>query len=102
MEGAFMSGVTSKDYFFSRWAPCCRGVVRNNKWNPKIVAQAIKKAVVLAGLCPDMFSFHSLRKGAVTQMKALRVDKAQILSRDEIARRMQLPYESSTNGSVRS
>ncbi len=41
----------------------------------------VKEGVVRAGLDPDLFSFHSLRKGAITLMNAKGVPKEQILDR---------------------
>jgi hypothetical protein len=45
----------------------------------KSVRTAVTEGVVQAGLDPDLFSFHSLRKGAITLMNAKGVPKEQIL-----------------------
>ena len=41
------------------------------KLSAEMVRLAIKEIAVLAGLPPDRFSTHSLRKGGVTQMRGL-------------------------------
>jgi hypothetical protein len=43
--------------------------------------EALKPGVLRAGLCPDRFSFHSLRKGGPTHMGAKGVPKDQALDR---------------------
>ena len=48
---------------------------------PSMVSKALKKAATRDGLPEDSYSFHSLRKGGVTQMKALAVGREEILSR---------------------
>jgi hypothetical protein len=46
-----------------------------------MVTEAIKEEVVSQHLPPVLFSFHSLRKGAVTHMKALGVSRDETRAR---------------------
>jgi hypothetical protein len=75
------SGATSKEPLFSRRAPAANGIIRLKVRRPRMVTEAIKAEVTRQGLDPTPFSFHSLRKGAVTHMKALGVSREETLAR---------------------
>ena len=51
-----------------------------------MVTEALKAEVTRQGLDPTLFSFHSLRKGAVTLMKALGVSREETLARGNDSR----------------
>ena len=63
------SGATSHEPLFSRRVWTGKKVTFK-KLHPKMLSEAIKSAATHLGLDPTEFSNHSLRKGAVTQMKA--------------------------------
>ena len=46
------------------------GVLSTKVCTPSMVSKALKKAAARDDLPEDSYSFHSSRKGAVTQMKA--------------------------------
>lgn len=75
------SGTKGGDELFSRWARRKNGKVSKLLCRSKMVTGAIKDAVAREGMDPGFFSFHSLRKAAVTQMKALGVSRDETLSR---------------------
>jgi hypothetical protein len=75
------SGATSKEPLFSRRASAANGVIRLKVCKPRMITEAIKAEVTRQGLDPTLFSFHSLRKGAVTHMKALGVSREETLAR---------------------
>jgi hypothetical protein len=68
------SGAISKKPLFSRRVMLSNKKMSFKKCTARMVTEAIKGEVAVQGLSADLFSFHSLRKGAVTQMKAIRVD----------------------------
>jgi hypothetical protein len=51
-----------------------------------MVTEALKAEVTRQGLDPTLFSFHSLRKGAVTHMKALGISREETLARGNYSR----------------
>jgi hypothetical protein len=61
------SGVAEEEMFFSRRATQKNGRVTHKKLQTAMVSSELKKAVVAEDLCPDLFSFHSLRKGGITR-----------------------------------
>jgi hypothetical protein len=75
------SGATVGNPLFSRTVEQANGRRTTKRCRPEMITKAIKAEVVRQGLCPDLFSFHSLRKGTITHMKAMRVERAQILAR---------------------
>jgi hypothetical protein len=75
------SGAVQGSPLFSRTVRQGNGRWTTKRCRPEMVTKAIKKEVERQGLCPDLFSFHSLRKGSVTHMKAIGIDRAQILAR---------------------
>jgi hypothetical protein len=81
MEFMKHSGAGAKDPLFSRNTKKPNGVMSKKKCRPKMVTEAIKTEVTAQGLPPLLFSFHSLRKGAVTHMKALGVSREETLAR---------------------
>jgi hypothetical protein len=80
------SGATSREPLFSRRAALTNGTVRHKVCRPRAVTEALKAEVVRQGLEPTLFSFHSLRKGAVTLMKALGVSREETLARGNYSR----------------
>ena len=81
VEWIIHSGITSQDPLFSRLANKPDRGMSHKVCTSKSVRTAVKEGVVRAGLDPDLFSFHSLRKGAITLMNAKGVPKEQILDR---------------------
>jgi hypothetical protein len=75
------SGATSQEPLFSRRTPSPNGTVRHKVCRARMVTEALKAEVTRQGLDPTLFSFHSLRKGAVTHMKALGVSREETLAR---------------------
>jgi hypothetical protein len=75
------SGATSKEPLFSRRVTAPNGTVRHKGCRSRMVTEALKAEVTRQGLDPLLFSFHSLRKGAVTHMKALGVSREETLAR---------------------
>ena len=67
MDFIVHSGSTSKDKLFSFRCEASIHV----KQRPKDVREALKNACEANGLDPDYFSLHSLRKGAITEMRCL-------------------------------
>ena len=67
MDSIVHSGSTSKDELFSFRCEASIHV----KLRPKDVREALKNACEANGLDPDYFSSHSLRKGAITEMRCL-------------------------------
>jgi hypothetical protein len=84
-EFMLRSGAVTGDPLFSRRAVQPGGKLSHKVCRSKMVTDAIKEEVKSQGLSPDLFSFHSLRKGAVTQMKALGVSRDEILARGNYA-----------------
>ncbi len=80
------SGATSREPLFSRRAASPNGTVRQKVCRPREVTEALKAEVMRQGLDPTLFSFHSLRKGAVTLMKALGVAREETLARGNYSR----------------
>jgi hypothetical protein len=81
VEWLMFSGASGKDELFCRYAPR-----KNGRWTKKVcraeaVTKALKEAIVEEGMDPKFFSFHSLRKAAVNQMKALGMTREETLSR---------------------
>jgi hypothetical protein len=72
---------TSKEPLFRSRAPAANGVIRLKVCRPRMVTEALKAEVTRQGLDPTLLSFHSLRKGAVTHMKALGVSREETLAR---------------------
>ena len=74
---AKFSGMRPNDPFFSREVRRPTGAKKLSfkKCTGKMVTEAIKRAVTQEGMDPKYFSFHSLRKGCITQMKALHMSK---------------------------
>jgi hypothetical protein len=80
------SGATSQEPLFSRRATAANGKVRHKICRARMVTEALKAEVTRQGLDPTLFSFHSLRKGAVTLMKALGVSREETLARGNYSR----------------
>ena len=76
------SEVKPTDELFCRYLPRRNsdGPSRKTLWG-KMVRTAVKDICVDAGLPPDYFSSHSLRKGATTQMSAMGVSESDMLDR---------------------
>jgi hypothetical protein len=67
----------------------------------KMAREALKAGVLRAGICPDRFSFHSLRKGGLTHMGAKGVPKDQALDRSNYSatsRIMNTTYDYNASG----
>jgi hypothetical protein len=75
------SGATSHEPLFSRRSTAPNGVVRHKVCRAREVTEVLKAEVTRQGLDPTLFSFHSLRKGSVTHMKALGVSREETLAR---------------------
>jgi hypothetical protein len=75
------SGATSQESLFSRRTPSPNGIVRHKVCRLRMVTEALKAEMTRQGLDPTLFSFHSLRKGAVTHIKALGVSREETLAR---------------------
>jgi hypothetical protein len=75
------SGATSQEPLFSRRTTAPNGATRYKVCRARMVTEALKAEVTRQGLDPTLFSFHSLRKGAVTLMKALGVSREETLAR---------------------
>ena len=80
------SGATSQEPLFSRRATAPNGTVRHKVCRARMVTEALKAEVTRQGLDPTLFSFHSLRKGAVTHMKALGISREETLARGNYSR----------------
>jgi hypothetical protein len=74
------SGVQSKEHLFSRWGRTKAGKMSHKNCTPKMATAAIKKAAITRNLDPDDYAFHSLRKAAMTHMRAMGVSREE--SRD--------------------
>jgi len=67
-EWCIRSGSTSREPLFSRWVCTGRGVTHKSL-TPKMLSTLIKDTAQGLGLDEKEFANHSLRKGAVTQMR---------------------------------
>ena len=76
------SEVKPTDELFCRYLPRKNSdqTTRKTLWG-KMVRTAVKDICEDAGLPPDYFSSHSLRKGATTQMSAMGVSESDMLDR---------------------
>jgi DNA-binding transcriptional regulator YdaS (Cro superfamily) len=75
------SGASATEPLFSRWAKLPRRKIAFKVCRARMVTEAIKDEVVCQGLSPALFSFHSLRKGTVTHMKAMRMSREETQAR---------------------
>jgi hypothetical protein len=80
------SGATSQEPLFSRRSTSRNGTIRHKVCRARMVTDVLKAEVTRQGLDPTLFSFHSLRKGAVTLMKALGVSREETLARGNYSR----------------
>jgi hypothetical protein len=75
------SGITSEDPLFCRYSTKPGRRPSRKVCTAKSAREAVKDGVVRAHLDPTLFSFHSLRKGALTHMSAKGVPKDHALDR---------------------
>ena len=75
------SGATSQEPLFNRRTTALNGTVRHEVCRARTVTEILKAEVTRQELDPTLFSFHPLRKGSVTHMKALGVSREETLAR---------------------
>jgi hypothetical protein len=86
VEWVHNSGTGPQDPLFSRYTQF-PGKPRSRKvCTPKMVVSVLKALVKEAGLDPDEFSLHSLRKGCVTQLNAHGIGLEEANARGNYAR----------------
>lgn len=85
VEWITRSGVKAQDPLFCRYATKQGYRETRLQCTAKMAREALKAGVVRAGLDPNLFSFHSLRKGGLTHMSAKGVPKDQALDRGNYA-----------------
>jgi hypothetical protein len=90
VDWAIHSGIKSMDPLFCRYATKPGYKETRLVCTAKMAREALKAGVVRAGLCPDRFSFHSLRKGGLTHMSAKGVPKEQALDRGNYSENSQI------------
>ena len=77
--------VRTQDRLFTRYLNTGGGSVSRKELSCRMVRDCLKATCVLEGLEPDYFSSHSLRKAAVTHMRALGVSDNDMKSRGNYA-----------------
>jgi hypothetical protein len=70
VQWVLMSGAGPRDPLFSRYLQFPGKLRSLKKCTGKMITKAIKEMVLRAGMDPGQFAFHSVRKAAITQLKA--------------------------------
>jgi hypothetical protein len=86
VEWMLHSGAGPQEPLFSRYTQFPRKPRMFKACTPGMVAVVIKKYIADAGLDPDEFSIHSLRKGCITQLNADGIGREEANARGNYAK----------------